>query len=291
MSCKKAAVFIILGQSNAVGHGIPMTDADKITTPLKNVFGLDRCRNQTFDSRELVWSGYTSGGMNLAEEQDHTYSIPNCLARLWQDHIDAGNAAGLPDLYIIQIAIGAQGVTEGYMWHPDYEKKLIPGVLGTVDISLFPFAGHIFSLLDDSFQKRGIGYDIIGLHWRGGENDVTAADEYLSQHLKNIYRELFDAFNAQLGMPPIVLHRMVCPDRMNDMDPTGQYLKRMHYINHIFAELAAEYGNIRLFDPRQAPYFIEDVYGNGLFMEDAVHFTPGVNRWIAETILQAYSGG
>ena len=291
MTEKKAAVFIILGQSNAVGHGIPMTDADKITTPLKNVFGLDRRSNQTFDSRELVWSGYTSGGMNLAEEQDHTYSIPNCLARLWQDHIDAGNECNLPDLYIIQIAIGAQGVTEGYMWHPGYEKKLIPGVLGTVNISLFPFACHIFSLLDDSFHKRGIGYDIIGLHWRGGENDVTAADEYLSQHLKNIYVRLFDAFNAQLGTPPIVLHRMVCPDRMNDMDPTGQYLERMHYINHVFAELAAEYGNIRLFDPRQAPYFIGDVYGNGLFMEDAVHFTPEGNRWIAETVLQTCSGG
>lgn len=32
---RKAAVFILLGQSNAVGHGIPMKDEDKIRIPLK----------------------------------------------------------------------------------------------------------------------------------------------------------------------------------------------------------------------------------------------------------------
>ena len=68
----KKAVFILLGQSNAVGHGIPMEEKDRITTPLKNVFGLHRRENQRFDLQKLIWSGYESGGMNLAEEQDHT---------------------------------------------------------------------------------------------------------------------------------------------------------------------------------------------------------------------------
>lgn len=31
----KAAVFILLGQSNAVGHGLPMDEQDKISVPLK----------------------------------------------------------------------------------------------------------------------------------------------------------------------------------------------------------------------------------------------------------------
>ena len=81
---KKAAVFIILGQSNAVGHALPMKEEDKIPSPLKNVFGLDRKDNQSFDNKALVWSGYTSFGMNLAEEQDNTYSVTNCLARVPQ---------------------------------------------------------------------------------------------------------------------------------------------------------------------------------------------------------------
>lgn len=286
MENRKEAVFILLGQSNAVGHGIPMREEDKLHTPLTNVFGLSRKDNQSFAGTELLWSGYTSCGMNLAEEQDDTYSVANCLASLWQNHIDSGNALNLPNLYIIQIAIGAQGVTEGYMWHPAREEKLIPGTLGTVDISLFPFCKHIFGLLDDSFSKMNKAYEVIGLHWRGGENDVTATEEYLMQHLESIYTQIFDAFNEILSMPPIVLHKMVCPDRMRDMDPTGLYLKNMDYINGVFESLARRYANISVFDPTNAPQYIPDVRGNGIFMEDAVHFTPEVNRWVAECILK-----
>ena len=71
----KATVFILLGQSNAVGHGIPMREEDKIIEPMENVFGLSRDFNQSFENTELKWSGYTSFGMNLAEEQDNTYSL------------------------------------------------------------------------------------------------------------------------------------------------------------------------------------------------------------------------
>ena len=63
----KKAVFILMGQSNATGHGILMDPEDRIEQPLKNVFGLHRQPNQSFDSTRLVWSGYTSAGMNLAE--------------------------------------------------------------------------------------------------------------------------------------------------------------------------------------------------------------------------------
>ena len=157
MAQNKAAVFILLGQSNAVGHGVPMEPRDVIREPMKNVFGLSREENQSFENRALVWSGYTSFGMNLAETQDNTYSVANCLAALWQDHIDSGNAFGLPDLYIVQIAIGAQGVTRQYMWHPDRAEKLIPGKLGTVDISLYLYCMHHFSLLEDSFRALGFG--------------------------------------------------------------------------------------------------------------------------------------
>lgn len=288
MQHKKAAVFILLGQSNAVGHGIPMEEKDIINTPLENVFGLSRKDNQSFDNKELVWSGYTSFGMNLAEEQDNTYSIANCLAALWQNHIDSGNVLGLPDLYIIQIAIGAQGVTDGYMWHPDREKKLVPGKLGTVDISLFPFCEHIFGLLDDSFVKMDMDYEIIGLHWRGGENDVTATDECLSKYLKNIYTKLLDLFNSLLNTPPIVLHKIVCPDRMNDMDATGKHLANMNYINSVFDMLQKQYENVSIFDVRNAPQYVPNIRGNGLFIEDAVHFTPEVNRWVANHIIKDY---
>ncbi len=285
---EKASVFILLGQSNAVGHGIPMYENDIIKTPLKNVFGLSRKDNQSFESTELVWSKYTSFGMNLAEEQDNTYSVANCLATLWQKHVDNGNAFNLPDLYIIQIAIGAQGVTDGYMWNPEMEKKLIPGKLGTVNISLFSFCKHIFSLLDRSFAKMNKEYEIIGLHWRGGENDVTAEKEYLSHHLEGIYTKMFTEFNSILGNPPIVLHKIVCPERMNDMDPTGKYLEKMNYINDAFEMLQRKFKNVSVFDVRSAPCFLPDIRCNGLFIDDAVHFTPQVNQWVARSILEQY---
>ena len=286
---RKCAVFILLGQSNAVGHGIPMNPEDIIRHPMKNVFGLSRENNQSFDHSNLVWSGYTSSGMNLAEEQDDTYSLANCLAMLWQKHIDDGNCFDLPDLYIIQIAIGAQGVTDGYMWHPDMKPVLIPGMLGQVNIALFPFCCHIFSLLDDSFRSMGKEYEIIGVHWRGGENDITASQDVLKGQLKGIYTTIFDSFQKLLHEPPLVFHRISCPDRMNDLDPSGIYLENMHLINDVFDELCDVYENSCVFDVRQAPQYIPDVRGNGLFIEDVVHYTPDLNKWVASTVLNTYA--
>ena len=80
---------------------------------------MHRKDNQSFDIKSLTWSGYTSSGMNLAEEQDDTYSLANCLATLWQKEIDNGKE--LPDLYIVHIALGAPGVTEQYL--PDGSTK------------------------------------------------------------------------------------------------------------------------------------------------------------------------
>ena len=189
---KKAADFILLGQSNAVGHNLPMEEQDKILTPLRHVFGLSRTDNQSYDNTALTWNGYTSHGMNLAEEQDHTYSIANCLAQQWENAIDGGHE--LPDLYIVQIAVGAQGVTEKYMWHPDYPKVLIPGKLGKVKIALTPFTTHILSLLKDSIRSRGAEPEIIGIHWRGGENDFYEGGEVHRPILKDLYRQIFGGF-------------------------------------------------------------------------------------------------
>ena len=283
---EKAAVFILLGQSNAVGHGVPMEKEDYIIEPLKNVFGLNRKENQFLDAQKLTWSGYQSGGMNLGEEQDHTYSLANCLARQWQDRIDGGQE--LPDLYIVQIAIGAQGVTGKYMWNPRYEKKLIPGKLGTADISLFPFTCHILSLLDDSFREMEKDYEIMGIHWRGGEEDTAEDPAMLERELAGIYREIFGAFWKILGKCPLVLHSIHCPERMDFLDVTGQAKRNMEYINDVFCSLAQEEENTSVFDVRKAPFFDPVSKGNGIFMADNVHYTPKTNHWVAQRILGTY---
>ena len=131
-----AAVVFISGQSNAHAHGQIMKEEDRIVQQLCNVFSLDRNPNQSFDITDVVWSGFTTEGKNLGEVQDHTYCFAYYLAQLWQNAIDSGKE--LPDLYIVQISVGSQGIING-MWNPDKEKIMMPGKLGEVDISLFPW--------------------------------------------------------------------------------------------------------------------------------------------------------
>ena len=286
----KAAVFVLLGQSNAVGHALPMTEEDKILTPMKNVYGLHRDQNQKLDLQKLQWSGYTTGGMNLGETQDHTYSIANCLAKNWQAYIDDGNEKNLPDLYILHIAIGAEGVTGNYMWNPDRAPVLIPGKLGTVNISLYPFSKQIFSLVDASFKAKDLDYEFVGLHWRGSENDINhiLAGEISHQAFEEIYFTMMDTFNETLGTPPIVLHEIVAKDRMMDTDPSGEKWKTVGKMNQFFRDLGVKYPNVTTFDVRNFPGYDPNVRGEGMFKDDMIHFTEDVNKWVAQQIFEEY---
>jgi len=280
----KKTVFILLGQSNATGHASPMTEEDRIKEPLKNVYGLQRCDNQSFDITKLTWSNYLGAGTNLAEEQDDTYSLANCFAKEWQKDVDGGEDIG--DLYIIQIAIGAEGVTEKYMWYPERERKLVPGVLGTVDISLYPFANHIFSLLDKSL---GGDYEILGVHWRGGEEETDVRVAHLEQVLRGIYDRMFDGFYKSLGRRvPVILHKMASETRCREMNVTGEDVEAMHFINKTFDELARDNQNITVFDVTKAPHYNTTTRTNGIFLPDGGHYTPETNKWAARTILDEY---
>lgn len=282
---RKVAVFVLLGQSNAVGHGTPMTEEDKIKKPLKNVFGLSRTLNQSFDNKELYWSGYTSYDMNLGEELDDTYSVANCLANLWQRSIDEGNAKNLPDLYIVHIAVGAQGVTKKYMWNPERAKSLKPGKLATINISLFSFTQHILSLLSASFEREGLSPEFLGIHWRGGEQDTLVSNEVLKKELKEIYELMFDSFYKSIGFEvPIILHYITHEERSMENGVTEQF----HYINRVFDELCEENEKISIFDVRKAPFYLPDVRGNGILLDDIVHYTAKTNKWVAAEILKNY---
>ena len=278
----QAIVFILLGQSNAVGHDLPMQEEDKIKIPLANVWGLSREHNQAYDHTELVWEGYVSAGMNVAEEQDDTYSVANCLARRWQNAIDGG--ADLPDLYVVHIAIGAQGVTERYMWYPDRAPVLVPGKLGTVNISLHPFTEHILSLVREYMEKIGKDARYV-LHWRGGEEegDVPVAD---MPDLFDIYVRLFGDYYTALGEKlPVILHRVESYQQSRDL--LGEEgVARLDYINGVFDRLAETYDNISVFDPKRYPAYTPDASQYfGIFRPDHVHFLREVNEWVAGEIM------
>ena len=107
---------------------------------------------------------------------------------------------------------------------------------------------------------------------------ILTEDELKKADLKGIYERMFRGFYDGLGqIPPVILHRLVCTERANDLDPSGGYLRNMNTINGVFRELEAENENISIFDVSTAPQFIPGVSGNGIFLDDHVHFTPEVN--------------
>ncbi len=281
----KIAVFMLFGQSNATGHGVPMSDEDIIKEPLNNVWGLNREPNQSFDTEKLKFSRYTSYGMNLAENQDNTYSVANCLAKNWQKEID--NGVKLPDLYIIHISIGGQGVYG--MWSPTREKKLIPGKLEDCNISMYPLAIHVLSLLKKHFEDCDIEPDFIGLHWRGGEQEFWQHINNLKtdDRLKNVYKTMFNGMRSALGYTfPIVLHKLNFEILLNGIED-GKHLPSMHYINQAFSELCQELDDVSIFDSAKAPHYNPND-GYSLFRWDMIHYNPETNDWTSREILNDY---
>lgn len=283
----KVAIFMLFGQSNAVGHAMPMKEEDIIREPLNNVWGLYREPNQSFDTEKLKFSHYTSFGMNLAETQDNTYSVANQLARLWQNEIDSGNEAGLPDLYVIQIAIGSQGLFD--MWNMQRARKLIPGKLGDVDISLYPFTCHILKLLREHLDRCELEPVFVGLHWRGGEQETRRDAEFLKENLKSEYKKFFAGLRSAIGYNvPVTLHRMPFVDVMKKEDPSGAHLANMNYINQVFDELAVEQELTSTFEPTMCPFYDQYAWDKNIFRWDLIHYTGELNTWVAEEILRTF---
>jgi hypothetical protein len=283
----KVAIFMLFGQSNAVGHAMPMKEEDIIKEPLNNVWGLYREPNQSFDTEKLKFSHYTSFGMNLAETQDNTYSVANQLARLWQKEIDNGNEADLPDLYVIQIAIGSQGLYD--MWNMNRPRKLIPGKLGDVDISLYPYTCHILKLLREHLDRCELESVFVGLHWRGGEQETRRESDFLRANLKDDYKKFFKGLRSAIGYNvPVTLHRMPFVDVMKKEDPTGVHLDNMNYINQVFDELAQEQELTTTFEPTLCPFYGKYAWDKNIFRWDLIHYTGELNMWVAEEILKEF---
>ena len=176
------------------------------------------------------------------------------------------------------------------MWYPDREKKLIPGELGTVDISMYPFALHILSLLDGSFQKLGKTYEIMGMQWLGGAEEMIVPIETLNRVLDGLYRRMFREMREAAGQDfPIILHKLEYPDRAMDLDKSGNYMKQMYFINATFEFLSRTCEGVSAFDYHQIPFYDPYVRGNGLYQDvDVVHHTEQTNRWLTKWIFDEY---
>ena len=275
----KAAVLFISGQSNATAHQQFLAEEDKILTPLKNVFGLDRDPNQSLDITDVVWSGWTSGGKNLGETQDHTASLAYFVAKKWQAAIDSGKE--LPDLYIVQLSIGSQGIING-MWNRDKEPIVKPGILGEADISLLPLALHIQKLAMKNLRDAGKNPEVIGWHWLGCEQEVWY-EAYLREDFKERYDYHFDVMRESMGGDiPIYLYKVLV---RGGLERFNLPLEAEDYINDEITRQAKRLG-AKLNDVRNSPYWDEnDKLYYGVLASDRAHNLPFVQEWIADEFL------
>jgi len=287
-----AAVLIVLGQSNAHGHGLTMREGDQITVPMKNVFGLNRALNQTPDLKEVTWSGYTTEGMNLGETQDHTYCLAEELAKMWQNEIDGGNQLDLPDLYVIQISIGAQGISlakgeKNNMWYPYREERMVPGPLGTVDISLYPWTLKVLTLAMAQLRATKQHPSVIGVHWSAG-NDCSLTVEQLSD-LEAHYQTIFAGFRQAIGQDyTLYIQKLLHVDRAKDL---GLTIDSMLFENALHRARAKADPAVKMISAADSPYWQAGVVGNGIYVADHVHYTEEVQRWFASVqFTQAISG-
>ncbi|WP_455615953.1 hypothetical protein [Eisenbergiella sp.] len=273
---KDAPILIVFGQSNAHGHGTRLPEKEKISTPLTNVFGLQRRYNQAYGLKDVVWSGFTTGGMNLGECQDHTYCLAEGFARIWQKKTEEG--CGLPPLYIIQISIGSMGIAEGErdglnMWWPERPLQLHPGALGEVDISLYPLAVQILSLAVKNLKNAGKDPKILGLHWNQWETEVDTGGESIRNARRN-YGELFHGLRRAAGIPcPIWLYR-----------PLSDIYKRpaeLAELTEIFEEFVKSGEDYHMMDLTQSGLWDPSRTDKGIFQADCVHYTAEVHRYFA----------
>lgn len=272
----EAAVLFISGQSNAHAHGQKLAEQDWITEPLKNVFTLDREPNQAYDLTDVVWSGFTTAGKNLGETQDHTASLGYHFAKLWQSAIDGG--AQLPDLYIVQISIGSQGIING-MWNRDKEKVLIPGPLGTVNIALFPLALQINRLVMQNLRNSGKNPQVIGWHWLGCEQEIWH-EAYKQADCQERYDYFFDSIIASIGGSfPVYLYETYLEKACARFEIP---LEAAAGVNAAIYRQAERLNNAVLVRAKDSPYWDENVPHWGIFAPDNGHYLSVVQQWYAE---------
>lgn len=277
---ENVAVLFISGQSNAHAHGRKLELSEYIAEPLKNVYALDRDPNQSLELTEVAWSGYTSAGKNLGETQDHTCSFAYCFAKNWQNAIDAGEC--LPDLYIVQISVGAQGIING-MWNPDKENILIPGDLDVVDISLYPLALRVYELAMSNLKRNGKSPIAIGWHWIGSEQDIREGG-YDREDFGKRYDDFFDEMLQAIGDPcPLYLYKLYleqyCAKKnfpLNGLRAVNDALYRQceRHDHAVFVEL------------ERSPHWDAADIHRGVFAEDDAHYLAKVHKWFADEFFE-----
>ena len=275
-----AALLFVSGQSNASAHNQPLPENERICRPLKNVWALDRAENQNFTSDRVVWSGYTDAGKNLGETQDGTGTISHYIAAAWQQAIDAG--AALPDLYIVHISVGSQGIICG-KWKMDMPEVAVPGDHLHCNIGLYKLALRTLSMASADLKCRFSHPVAIGWHWIGSESDADWG-AWDTQDFRRQYDRFFDTQLEAIGMPCRVWFYKIVYQYV-DMESRRKEPFRMEFVNCELRRQVHRLENAELVPTDESPLWNPSDTVRGVFCADGVHYLCRTQEWFARRFL------
>lgn len=266
-----AAVLYIFGQSNAHAHEQRLENDELVRYGLKHVFTLDNRIDRSLDNKNVTWRQYNSEFNNLGEVQNGTATLAHYTALEWERRIEGGQR--LPDLYIVQISAGGQGIIND-MWTPDMDKTISDD--RKAPVPLYHLAMHIDELVYDDLKKRFKNPISIGLHWIGSESDALEKASKKSDFRRR-YDFFFDTIISSLGFEcPIYLYRTVCKNCL-------ECRNGLENVNNIFDEYTRIYKNCSIVSASASPFWDENADDLGIFA-DGIHYRAYVQKWFSDKL-------
>lgn len=218
--------------------------------------------------------------------QYHTASLAYYTAKAWQAVIDSGKQ--LPDLYIVQISIGGEGLFAGVddrltgMWSMDKPQIMKPGSLPEVDISLYPLALHTIRLVRKDLESHFHAVCQLGLHWIGSEQDTLEGICRIAGFDES-YDHFFDELTQATGADcPLVLYHLACA-RREKVTQQG-----MAAVNAMFERQCRRYPSAYLVSAGDCPFYAPAKPSLGIFAPDNVHYLAKTQRWFSDQLLKRY---
>jgi hypothetical protein len=154
---------------------------------------------------------------------------------------------------------------------------MIPGPLGTVDISLYPWTLKVLRLAMAQLRAAKKHPAVIGVHWSAG-NDCTQTVEQLGD-LEKHYQTMFAGFRQAIGQEyTLYIQELLHVDRLKDFGLTAD---SMLFENELQHQRAKADPSVKMISAANSPYWQAGVVGNGIFVADHVHYTEDVQRWFA----------
>jgi hypothetical protein len=281
-----APILIVLGQSNSYGHATTLAAGDQVTTGYTNVFTLDRTASSNalyatnVTTSSIAWTGMTTlGKHNIGTSsstlgaQDHTCNAANQFAKLWQQHITSGNSMGLPNLYVVLMGWGSQGIDPSLSasgvdrWNP---------ARSTTDVeSMYPRAIRTLSSAIENLRAAGKNPRILAVQWNQWESEAGFTDLAALNSAMNFLR-IKAGINDALGTNDAPW-RFFWP-----LSTTYTAARTLKVQKAITSVIQSDPINTTLIDTRLAPHYTGVSPAFGVFGGDNVHYNATTHQWFAQ---------